>query len=37
MANTPVTPISHLSEIKGQHALRRAVEVAVAGNHNLLI
>ena len=25
------------SEIKGQHALRRAVEVAVAGNHNLLI
>jgi magnesium chelatase family protein len=24
------------SEIKGQHALRRAVEVAVAGNHNLL-
>jgi magnesium chelatase family protein len=31
---------SHLpdfSEIKGQHALRRAVEVAVAGNHNLLM
>src|SRR5687767_5663558 len=26
-----------LSEIKGQHALRRAVEVAVAGNHNLLM
>ena len=25
------------SEIKGQHALRRAVEVAVAGAHNLLI
>ncbi|MCF7688034.1 MAG: YifB family Mg chelatase-like AAA ATPase [Cephaloticoccus sp.] len=25
------------SEIKGQHALRRAVEVAVAGNHNLLM
>ena len=25
------------SEIKGQHALRRAVEVAVAGGHNLLI
>jgi len=24
-------------EIKGQHALRRAVEVAVAGNHNLLM
>lgn len=25
------------SEIKGQHALRRAIEVAVAGNHNLLM
>ncbi|MSU65576.1 MAG: ATP-binding protein [Opitutus sp.] len=25
------------AEIKGQHALRRAVEVAVAGNHNLLM
>ena len=25
------------TEIKGQHALRRAVEVAVAGNHNLLM
>ena len=25
------------SEIKGQHALRRAVEVAVAGNHNILM
>jgi len=25
------------SEIKGQHALRRAVEVAAAGGHNLLI
>jgi magnesium chelatase family protein len=25
------------SEIKGQHALRRAVEVAVAGNHNILV
>jgi magnesium chelatase family protein len=25
------------SEVKGQHALRRAVEVAVAGPHNLLI
>jgi magnesium chelatase family protein len=30
---------SHLdfSEIKGQHAVRRAVEVAVAGGHNLLM
>ena len=25
------------SEIKGQHALRRAVEVAVAGSHNILM
>lgn len=25
------------AEIKGQHALRRAVEVAVAGNHNILM
>ena len=25
------------SEVKGQHALRRAVEVAVAGGHNLLM
>lgn len=25
------------SEVKGQHVLRRAVEVAVAGNHNLLV
>lgn len=25
------------SEVKGQHALRRAVEVAVAGNHNILV
>lgn len=25
------------AEIKGQHAVRRAVEVAVAGNHNLLM
>ncbi len=25
------------SEIKGQHALRRAIEVAVAGNHNVIM
>src|SRR5690606_24135167 len=25
------------SEIKGQHAVRRAVEIAVAGAHNILI
>jgi magnesium chelatase family protein len=29
--------VGDFSEIKGQHALRRAVEVAVAGNHNLLM
>jgi len=29
--------LGDFSEIKGQHALRRAVEVAVAGNHNLLM
>ncbi len=31
------TGYADFSEIKGQHALRRAVEVAVAGNHNLLM
>ena len=30
-------PAADFAEIKGQHALRRAVEVAVAGNHNLLM
>jgi magnesium chelatase family protein len=29
--------LGDFSEVKGQQALRRAVEVAVAGNHNLLI
>jgi magnesium chelatase family protein len=29
--------LGDFSEVKGQHALRRAVEVAVAGFHNLLI
>jgi len=29
--------LGDFSEIKGQHALRRAVEVAVAGSHNILI
>jgi len=32
-----VEPSGDFSEIKGQHAVRRAVEVAVAGNHNLLV
>lgn len=30
-------PASDFSEIKGQHNVRRAVEVAVAGGHNILI
>ncbi len=30
-------PTGDFSEIKGQHALRRAVEVAVAGGHNLIM
>ena len=33
----PETRAGDFSEIKGQHALRRAVEVAAAGGHNLLI
>jgi magnesium chelatase family protein len=41
---TPLTPtpathaaLGDFSEIKGQHNLRRAVEVAVAGGHNILM
>jgi magnesium chelatase family protein len=30
-------PALDFAEIKGQHAVRRAVEIAVAGNHNLLL
>ncbi|MEM0966892.1 MAG: YifB family Mg chelatase-like AAA ATPase [Verrucomicrobiota bacterium] len=33
----PVEEDLDFSEIKGQHGLRRAVEIAVAGSHNLLI
>jgi magnesium chelatase family protein len=33
----PPEGAADFSEIKGQHALRRAIEVAVAGNHNLLM
>jgi magnesium chelatase family protein len=36
-ANTADEHLGDFSEIKGQHALRRAVEVAVAGAHNLLM
>ena len=37
-ATTPVADgAADFSEIKGQHALRRAVEVAVAGSHNILM
>lgn len=33
----PMVDAPDFSEIKGQHALRRAIEVAVAGSHNLLM
>ena len=33
----PSEAFPDFSEIKGQHAVRRAVEVAVAGSHNLLM
>jgi magnesium chelatase family protein len=37
-AQTPaMIDAADFSEIKGQHALRRAVEVAVAGSHNILM
>lgn len=36
-ASIPADGAPDFSEIKGQHALRRAVEVAVAGGHNLLM
>jgi magnesium chelatase family protein len=38
-ARPPELPdgVPDFSEIKGQHAVRRAVEVAVAGGHNVLI
>lgn len=37
-ANTAIDDTAgDFAEIKGQHALRRAVEVAVAGGHNLLM
>jgi magnesium chelatase family protein len=33
----PPSGAGNFSEVKGQHALRRAIEVAVAGAHNLLV
>ncbi|MBA3850068.1 MAG: magnesium chelatase [Opitutus sp.] len=36
-ARQPAEAHLDFSEIKGQHAVRRAVEVAVAGGHNLLM
>ncbi|HLS27976.1 MAG TPA: YifB family Mg chelatase-like AAA ATPase [Opitutales bacterium] len=36
-AQKPADSEPDFSEIKGQHNLRRAVEVAVAGNHNILM
>ena len=37
VSSAPADGAADFSEIKGQHALRRAVEVAVAGSHNLLM
>lgn len=37
ITGTPDDSVGDFSEIKGQHALRRAIEVAVAGEHNLLM
>jgi magnesium chelatase family protein len=36
-SGAPAEGTADFSEVKGQHALRRAVEVAVAGGHNLLM
>jgi len=36
-STVPFFPDADFSDIKGQHAVRRAVEIAVAGGHNLLM
>lgn len=35
--NADCVPVVDFSEVKGQHHVRRAVEVAVAGGHNILM
>jgi magnesium chelatase family protein len=36
-AETPVPPVEDLADIRGQHQARRALEIAAAGAHNLLL
>jgi magnesium chelatase family protein len=35
--DTPVPPVEDLADIRGQHQARRALEIAAAGAHNLLL
>jgi magnesium chelatase family protein len=36
-ADMPVPPVEDLADIRGQHQARRALEIAAAGAHNLLL
>jgi magnesium chelatase family protein len=37
LADTPVPPVEDLADIRGQYQARRALEIAAAGAHNLLL